>query len=89
MTNTQSDAELIRDLGGPTKVAEKLGFKMPGGAQRVQNWVVRGVPDAIKVKHPYLFMPELAPALANTAQAATESVAERAQAATETVAGGV
>lgn len=55
-----TDADLIRKLGGPTKVASLLGLPKFGGAQRIQNWMARGIPSAIKVKRPDLFMPELA-----------------------------
>lgn len=75
MTTSTHDAELIRRLGGPSKVAELISIDKRGGAQRVQNWMVRGIPSAIKVKYPHLFMPELAQASANPAQAATENVA--------------
>ena len=52
-----SDAQLIKDLGGPAKVAELLGYeKAQGGTQRVQNWLTRGIPSHVKVKHPELFM---------------------------------
>lgn len=54
--STQTDAALIANLGGPTKVAEMLGLPKSGGAQRVQNWLYRGIPSAIKVKRPDLFM---------------------------------
>ena len=59
------DAQLIADLGGPTKVAEMLGYdKARGGVQRVQNWILRGIPSAVKVQRPDLFLPELAEARA-------------------------
>jgi len=70
------DQKLIADLGGPTKVAELLGLQKYGGVQRVQNWTVRGIPSAVKVQYPALFMPELAQAHASPAQAATENVAQ-------------
>ncbi len=58
--STQSsnpDADLIQGLGGPTKVAELLGYdKAAGGVQRVQNWLKRGIPPAVKVQHPSLFL---------------------------------
>lgn len=60
MTTFTHDADLIRQLGGPSKVAELIAIDKRGGAQRVQNWMVRGIPSAIKVKFPHLFMPELA-----------------------------
>lgn len=51
------DAELIKSLGGPSKLAETLGFdKAAGGAQRVQNWMTRGIPAAVKVQRPDLFL---------------------------------
>lgn len=53
----QKDAELIARLGGPTKVAEALGFdKAKGGTQRVQNWLGRGIPAAVKLRRPDLFL---------------------------------
>jgi len=54
--STQTDAELIASLGGPTKVAELLGLPKFGGAQRVQNWLYRGIPSLVKVQRPDLFM---------------------------------
>lgn len=49
----QNDKEIILRLGGSTKVAELLGFK---SKQRVQNWMVRGIPATIKLKYPHLFL---------------------------------
>lgn len=55
--NTHPDASLIKDLGGPAKLAETLGYdKAAGGVQRVQNWTTRGIPAAVKVQHPDLFL---------------------------------
>ncbi len=51
-----NDSELIRSLGGPTKVAELLKFEQAGGVQRVQNWLKRGIPAQVKVDYPELFM---------------------------------
>lgn len=52
-----TDAELIKSLGGPTKLAETLGYdKAAGGVQRVQNWMTRGIPAAVKVQYPDLFL---------------------------------
>lgn len=51
-----TDAELITKLGGPTKLARRLGFPEKGGVQRVQNWMDRGIPAAVKVQWPHLFM---------------------------------
>jgi len=47
------DKEIILKLGGSTKVAELLGFK---NKQRVQNWMVRGIPASIKLEYPHLFL---------------------------------
>ncbi len=56
-TPSHPDAELIKQLGGSTRVAELLGFdKAAGGVQRVQNWTTRGIPAAVKLKHPDLFI---------------------------------
>ncbi len=51
----QKDKELIKQKGGPSKVAELLGFAHKGGAQRVQNWSVRGIPESIKAANPTFF----------------------------------
>lgn len=75
MSTHLNDAELISGLGGPSKVAELIGLSKKGGAQRVQNWLSRGIPARIKVKHPALFMPELAQAPATIEPKAIESVA--------------
>ncbi|MCA0214549.1 MAG: hypothetical protein LCH79_15395 [Proteobacteria bacterium] len=47
---------LVVALGGPTKVADLLGLSKDGGVQRVQNWKFRGIPSAVKVEWPDLFM---------------------------------
>jgi hypothetical protein len=69
------DQKLIEALGGPSKVAQLLGFPKFGGQQRVQNWLTRGIPPAVKVLRPDLFMPELAEAQSGKAQAAIQNVA--------------
>ena len=56
MTETTSDRELIEALGGPTRLAQLLGWPKNGGAQRVQNWLSRGIPPAVKVQRPDLFL---------------------------------
>lgn len=49
------DAELIKSLGGVTKVASRLDFNLQaGGVQRVQNWTVRGIPARIERDHPWI-----------------------------------
>ena len=51
------DKTIINSLGGPTKVALLLGLDPKnGGVQRVQNWLTRGIPAAVKIKHPDLFL---------------------------------
>lgn len=56
-TSRLSDAELIKALGGSTKVAELLGYdKASGGVQRVQNWISRGIPASVKLQHFDLFV---------------------------------
>jgi hypothetical protein len=57
----QADRELIQLLGGPTKLAELLGYKKPGGVQRVQNWKDRGIPASVKLCRPDLFLRHLKP----------------------------
>lgn len=51
-----SDSELIELLGGPSRLAERLGYEKAGGVQRVQNWKVRGIPARVKLDRPDLFM---------------------------------
>lgn len=51
------DAELIQRLGGPAKVAELLRLRKKGGAQRVQNWMTRGIPAQVKLDHHQILMP--------------------------------
>lgn len=54
MTN---DAQLIEQLGGPAALAKRLGYdKTNGGVQRVQNWKKRGIPSAVKLEHPDVFL---------------------------------
>lgn len=56
-TQASADAQLIEALGGAAKVAELLGYdKNGGGVQRVHNWTTRGIPAAVKVQFPELFM---------------------------------
>jgi hypothetical protein len=53
---TMSDKHQIEELGGPTRVAELLGYdKARGGVQRVQNWITRGIPAKVKLERPDLF----------------------------------
>ena len=52
----KADTQLINNLGGPTKVAELLGYAKPFGVQRVYNWTVRGIPAKVKLERPDLFL---------------------------------
>jgi hypothetical protein len=56
MENIERDRGLIESLGGPAKVSDLLGLDRAGGVQRVQNWKSRGIPAAVKVSRPDLFM---------------------------------
>lgn len=59
-TELHPDSKIIDDLGGPSKLAELLGYdKTHGGVQRIQNWKKRGIPSSVKIAHPELFMTEL------------------------------
>jgi hypothetical protein len=49
----QSDKDLIAKLGGASALAKKLGFT---SKQRVHNWMTRGIPPAIKLAYPKLFL---------------------------------
>jgi hypothetical protein len=51
---TMTDKDRIIQLGGATKVSELLGLGN-GGAQRVHNWMTRGIPARIKLDRPDLF----------------------------------
>ncbi len=46
-----NDAEIIQSIGGPAEVARLLGYERNGGTQRVFNWLKRGIPDSVKLKH--------------------------------------
>jgi hypothetical protein len=55
--DTHPDKTRILALCGPTKVAKMLGYdQKPGGPQRVQNWMHRGIPSHVKVAFPHLFL---------------------------------
>jgi hypothetical protein len=57
---SDADRQTIDRLGGPTKLAELLGYdKRKGGVQRIQNWKERGIPPGVKLMRPDLFLPEL------------------------------
>ena len=55
MEQIELDKQLISKLGGPAKVAQLLGFE-GYGAQRVNNWVTRGIPARIKLAFPKIFL---------------------------------
>ncbi|KPG65810.1 hypothetical protein AN993_21165 [Stenotrophomonas maltophilia] len=56
-TTMHKDSELIDQLGGPAEVARRLGFAMPKGTQRVQNWKYRGIPPYTRVTRTDVFGP--------------------------------
>lgn len=51
-----NDSDLIKHLGGPAKLAERLGYDKEGGVQRVQNWITRGIPPKVKLEFPQIFL---------------------------------
>ena len=51
-----TDAELIDHLGGPTKVAKRLGM-FPNGVARVSNWKRRGIPARVLLENEWLRSP--------------------------------
>lgn len=57
-----NDAERIKALGGPTRVARLMSSRGSGNvtAQRVHNWTGRGIPPAVKLAYPDLFLADLA-----------------------------
>jgi hypothetical protein len=52
----QSDKDLIARLGGPTTLAMLLGFT---SAQRVHNWLKRGIPSNVKLAYPKIFLKKI------------------------------
>lgn len=56
MNQIEKDVALIASLGGPAKVAEELRYPAEGGVQRVFNWTTRGIPSAVKLERPDLFL---------------------------------
>jgi hypothetical protein len=55
----EADQQIIARLGGPSKLAELLGYdKTSGGVQRIQNWKKRGIPAEVKLQWPELFLPD-------------------------------
>jgi hypothetical protein len=52
----QLDADLIAQLGGPSTLAKRLGFN---SKQRVHNWLTRGIPPAVKLAHPKIFLKKI------------------------------
>ncbi len=62
------DADLIDRLGGPAKIARSLGFEMPQGTRRVQNWKYRGVPPFLRVTRVDVFGPFPPPGPAQTSE---------------------
>lgn len=56
MNTEHPDKKLIQSLGGPAKVALKIGLDpSAGGVQRVHNWMTRGIPAAVRLSNLKLF----------------------------------
>lgn len=56
MNDHHADKAVIDALGGPAEVARKIGLDpAKGGVQRVQNWMKRGIPSAVRLDHLDLF----------------------------------
>lgn len=43
------DRDIIAALGGPKNMARLLGYALPSGQWRVNNWVQRGIPANVKL----------------------------------------
>lgn len=54
-----TDADIIKTHGGPAQLARLLGYDMPHGVQRVQNWLSRGIPAKVKLDRPDIFLAHL------------------------------
>lgn len=64
MNKPHPDAAVIAALGGPAKLARRLGYDTSaGGINRVSNWGRRGIPPQVRIDHPEVFAdyPPLAP----------------------------
>lgn len=46
--------KVIERLGGASRLAERLGYGK-GGAQRVHNWMTRGIPAKVILDNPDIF----------------------------------
>lgn len=54
---SMNDRKIIENLGGATKVAKLLNYDLEkGGAQKVHNWITRGIPPKVKLEFPNLFL---------------------------------
>jgi len=49
------DSGVIEDLGGAAELARRLGYAMPHGVRRVQNWKYRGIPPLLRYQRPDVF----------------------------------
>ena len=65
-----TDAELIDHHGGPARLAEKLGWHESRAVQRIHNWRSRGIPAAVKLKYPAIFLAKPARKAKPTTEAA-------------------
>ena len=52
---SMNDEQLIKSLGGPTKLARMLGYEGTAGSRRVHNWIKRGIPPRVKLENMAIF----------------------------------
>jgi hypothetical protein len=50
------DKALIESLGGARELVKLLKWDSNGGLQRINNWKARGIPPAIKIQYPKIFL---------------------------------
>jgi hypothetical protein len=58
-TQLDDDKALIESYGGSARLARILGLTGVGAVQRVNNWKTRGIPPAVKLGYPHIFLPHL------------------------------
>lgn len=55
MDNLHPDAKIIERLGGPAKLAARLGYTGAKATARVFNWTKRGIPARVRLDNLELF----------------------------------
>ena len=53
-TCTMTESEFISLQGGPAALAKKLKYPKVQGTKTVRHWITRGIPAAVKLKHPFI-----------------------------------